>query len=84
MMTVFEIIIIVALSFLLAEAEIHDPMHIFCGSENCYEVLGLNKTAGLKEIKKVQLKLYRTQHFLSCLTENGRVGVSNFIINSAP
>ena len=39
-------------------AVIHDPMNIFCGDLNCYEVLGLNRTAELKDIKRVIPTIY--------------------------
>jgi DnaJ family protein C protein 25 len=47
---------------LVAMAEIYDPMNVFCGSLNCYEILGLNRTASTKDIKKAYRRLSLTQH----------------------
>lgn len=47
---------------LMISAEIYDPMNIFCGSINCYEVLGLNRSASFQEIRKSFRQLSLTKH----------------------
>lgn len=37
-------------------------MNIFCGSDNCYEILGVDRKATVKEIKKAYRKLSLTHH----------------------
>jgi len=46
----------------MAQAEIYDPMNIFCGSLNCYEILGLNRSSSFQEIKKSFRTLSLTKH----------------------
>eukprot|EP00428_Durinskia_dybowskii_P063030 CAMPEP_0170384016 /NCGR_PEP_ID=MMETSP0117_2-20130122/15778_1 /TAXON_ID=400756 /ORGANISM="Durinskia baltica, Strain CSIRO CS-38" /LENGTH=349 /DNA_ID=CAMNT_0010639747 /DNA_START=34 /DNA_END=1083 /DNA_ORIENTATION=+ len=43
-------------------AEIHDPLNIFCGPVSCYDVLGLNRTDDIKQIKKAYRKISLTEH----------------------
>lgn len=40
----------------IVQAEIHDPLNIFCGSLNCYDVLGVGRNSTVKDIKKVEIK----------------------------
>jgi hypothetical protein len=40
----------------LAESpEIYDPYDFFCGSKSCYDIIGVERNASLKEIKKVSI-----------------------------
>jgi DnaJ family protein C protein 25 len=45
-----------------AAKEIYDPYNIFCGSLNCYDILGVSRTAEIKEIKKAYRKLSTEKH----------------------
>jgi DnaJ-class molecular chaperone len=47
---------------IVGSSEIYDPRNIFCGSINCYDVLGLNRSATLKDIKKAFRVLSLTKH----------------------
>lgn len=46
----------------LSSSEIYDPVNIFCGSSSCYDILGVQRTADLKSIKKAYRKLSLTEH----------------------
>lgn len=47
---------------LMAHAEIYDPMNIFCGSLNCYDILNLNRSSSFQEIRKSFRQLSLTKH----------------------
>jgi hypothetical protein len=42
--------------------KIYDPAYIFCGSENCYDVLRIDRTATAKDVKKAYRRLSLTHH----------------------
>lgn len=46
----------------ISAKEIYDPYNIFCGSLNCYDILGVPRTADVKEIKKAYRKLSTEKH----------------------
>eukprot|EP01031_Cornospumella_fuschlensis_P031224 gene31224-37735_t len=43
-------------------SEIYDPLNVFCGSQNCYDILNVTKEATLKDIKKSYRKLSVSLH----------------------
>jgi len=54
--------IIVFIILHLSSCEIYDPVNIFCGSISCYDILGVQRTADLKSIKKAYRRLSLTEH----------------------
>lgn len=57
------IVLLVLMNFMLGDAkEIHDPLNIFCGPINCYNILGVERAATSKDIKKAYRKLSLSQH----------------------
>ena len=47
---------------LIKGQEIRDPLNIFCGSANCYDVLGVTSNSTLKQIKKAYRSLTLKHH----------------------
>lgn len=45
-----------------AKTPIFDPLFVFCGEENCYDILGVERTASDKVISKAYRELSRTVH----------------------
>jgi len=43
-------------------AEIRDPLNIFCGSKNCYDVLSVERQASAQDIKKAYRRLSLVYH----------------------
>mmetsp|Transcript_3458 Transcript_3458/g.3577 ORF Transcript_3458/g.3577 Transcript_3458/m.3577 type:complete len:345 (-) Transcript_3458:277-1311(-) len=52
----------IAFVFSVCAGEIHDPFGVFCGSRNCYDVLGVTRKATPQEIKKAYRKLSLVYH----------------------
>eukprot|EP01038_Epipyxis_sp_PR26KG_P008294 gene8294-11224_t len=53
---------LIAISTFVYSKPIHDPLNIFCGSENCYDILGVPQNATIKDIKKAYRRISLTQH----------------------
>jgi len=47
---------------IISFAKIYDPLKVFCGEYNCYDLLGLSPDASLKDIKKAYRKVSLTLH----------------------
>lgn len=56
------LIVLAVASNLIQGQEIRDPLNIFCGSANCYNVLGVASNSTLKEIKKAYRSLTLKHH----------------------
>ena len=57
-------------------------MNIFCGSLNCYDILGVNKDASIKDIKKVHhisVIVNKTNFFHQLI-----LGIPSVVIINAP
>ena len=61
-MSVLLLFLINVILLTLASAEIFDPANIFCGKADCYEVLGLQRSASIKEIKSAFRNLSLVNH----------------------
>lgn len=57
-----EILILYLVYIIFAYGEIHDPMNIFCGSINCYDILNVQSNSSSKDIKKAYRKLSLSHH----------------------
>lgn len=58
----FVVVMCAVLLAVAAGSNIYDPLEVFCGSVNCYEVLGLAKDCTTKDIKKAYRQLSKTYH----------------------
>lgn len=58
-------LIILMIGFAANSAAIYDPNNIFCGSLNCYEVLGVSRESSAKDIKRVSLDFHYWAFFMS-------------------
>lgn len=56
------LIVVFCLHVNLYFAAIYDPLNVFCGPYNCYELLGIPEKADAKDIKKAFRKLSLTHH----------------------
>lgn len=45
-----------------AVRDVHDPLNIFCGPANCYEILGIERASSLSQIKTAYRQLSISHH----------------------